>query len=406
MTEPLTARVQDYLKRLCVEIPERRVGSEGNRSATAFFADVAAAHGFHVETQDFRCIDWVDGGASLSAGNDTFEVYASPYSLGTRVAAPLAVAWTIQGLESVEVEGGVLLVRGELTKEQLMPVNFPFYRPDEHQRIIRLFQAKKPAAIVAATARNPELAGAVYPFPLIEDGDFDIPSVYMTEEEGVRLAAREGQMVSLESRANRIPSKGCNVVARKQAEARRRVVLCAHIDAKLGTPGALDNAAGVTVLLLLAGLLDGYRGRIAVELVAMNGEDYYAAPGEISYLEQNRERLSDIVLSVNLDAPGYLKGDSAYSLYGCPDDLAATIRRAFPGSRQIREGEPWYQGDHMIFVQSGVPALAITSERFMEIESTVAHTTRDRPHLVDPRKLVDLALALSDLIPALPIADE
>jgi aminopeptidase YwaD len=406
LTQGLARKAENYLNRLCVELPSRRVGSEGNRAATAFFAEIAAGHGFHLETQEFRCIDWVDGGASLSAGGDSFEVCASPYSLGVRVVAPMAIASTVQELERAEVEGKVLLMRGELTREQLMPVNFPFYKPDEHQRIIRLLQAKKPAAIAAATTRNPELAGAVYPFPLIEDGDFDIPSVYTTAEEGARLATHAGQMVSIESRAGRIPSWGWNVVARRPAEARRRVVLCAHIDAKPCTPGALDNAAGVTVLLLLAGLLKDFEGGLAVELVAMNGEDYYAAPGELSYLEQNREKLGDIILSANLDAPGYQKGDSAYSLYGCPDEIARTVRQVFSARRKIHEGEPWYQGDHMVFVQSGVPALAITSELFMEIESTVAHTTRDRPHLVDPGKLVDLALALRDLIPALPVADE
>ncbi|MEZ4997668.1 MAG: hypothetical protein R2758_09480 [Bacteroidales bacterium] len=32
--------------------------------------------------------------------------------------------------------------------------------------------------MIGATGRSSALAGGVYPFPLIEDGDFDIPSVY------------------------------------------------------------------------------------------------------------------------------------------------------------------------------------------------------------------------------------
>jgi len=96
-------------------------------------------------------------------------------------------------------------------------------------------------------------------------------------------------------------------------------VFTAHIDAKRGTPGALDNAAGVVVLLLLAELLEDYAGRLAIELVALNGEDYYAAPGEISYLEHSRGRMDSTLLNVNLDAPGYRQGNTHYSLYGCPD---------------------------------------------------------------------------------------
>jgi len=403
MSRQLAVKANDYLNRLCLRIPNRRVGSEGNRAATGFFAEVASAYGFRVETPEFRCIDWSDGGARLSAGSESFEVFGSPYSLGVRADAPLAVVSTVDELEAVEAANRVLLVRGELAQEQLMPVNFPFYNPEKHRQIIGLLRAISPLAIVAATSRNPELAGAVYPFPLIEDGDFDIPSAYMTEEEGARLAVHAGGMVSLGSSAQRIPSTGCNVVALKGLSTALRVVFTAHIDAKRGTPGALDNAAGVAVLLLLAGLLEGYEGRLGVELVALNGEDYYAAPGEISYLEQNRGKLQDIVLNVNLDAPGYRLGDTAYSLYGCQNELAAAIRGALSGREGMIEGAAWYQGDHMVFVQNQVQAMAITSERFMEIETTVAHTTLDRPELVDPCKLASLALTLRDLLLAFEV---
>jgi aminopeptidase YwaD len=104
------------------------------------------------------------------------------------------------------------------------------------------------------------------------------------------------------------------------------------------------------------------------------------------------------MLNVNLDAPGYRRGDTAYSLYGCPDEIAGAIRGALSGREGIIEGQAWYQGDHMVFVQNQVPAMAITSERFMEIESTVAHTALDRPELVDPRKLVQVALAIRELL--------
>ena len=60
--------------------------------------------------------------------------------------------------------------------------------------------------------------------------------------------------------------------------------ICAHIDSKMGTPGALDNASGTTVLLLLAELLADYRGSLGVDIAAINGEDYYSVTGEIVYL--------------------------------------------------------------------------------------------------------------------------
>jgi aminopeptidase YwaD len=62
------------------------------------------------------------------------------------------------------------------------------------------------------------------------------------------------------------------------------------------------------------------------------------------------------------------------------------------------EGPPWYQGDHMVFVQNGVPAVAITSEQAMQYLATITHSVRDRPELVDSAKLVHIALALQDLL--------
>ena len=103
---------------------------------------------------------------------------------------------------------------------------------------------------------------------------------------GVELANHAGEQVSLDIRAQRSPAQGCNVIARKGKGFQKRVVCFAHIDSKQGTPGALDNASGVTILLLLAELLRNYDGDLGIELVALNGEDYYSNPGEMLYLNQ------------------------------------------------------------------------------------------------------------------------
>ena len=131
----------------------------------------------------------------------------------------------------------------------------------------------------------------------------------------------EGKRAQLEIRASRRPANGSNVVGRVGADRAPRLVCFAHVDAKDGTPGALDNASGVVILLLLAEMLQDYQGRLGLELVAMNGEDYYAASGEVAYVENNRHRFGEIVLGVNIDGAGYRHGSTAYSLYGCPDGL-------------------------------------------------------------------------------------
>jgi aminopeptidase YwaD len=372
------------------------VGSEGNREATRFFAEEIARYGWDTEVQAFEAIDWKDGGAELAVKGERFDVLVSPYSLGFAGTGVLAAASTVDELDRLEVRGKILLLHGEIAQEQLMPKNFVFYNPEEHRRIIAALEQGQPLAIVAATGRNPSLAGGVYPFPLIEDGDFDIPSVYMTEEEGRKLLPFSGETVRLVSRSERIPGKGYNVIARKGNPAGERVILSAHIDTKKGTPGAIDNGTGVVVLLLLAELLGDYRGERLLEIVPFNGEDYYAAPAQMLYLKEYLPKYERVLLNINIDGAGYKDGISAFSFYNLPEDLlrkARAIVEAYPG---IKEGGQWYQGDHTMFLQQGIPAMAVSSEWFSDNidDQHITHTPRDRYEIVDHAKVVEIASAL------------
>ncbi len=379
-----------YLKQLCVEIPERPVGSAGNKAAVELFESCLSSFEFETAMPSFACMDWRGDGATLRVDGETFPVQISPYSLEGKVSAPLCTVSTVDELKQVDGKGKIVLLKGEIARKQLLPKSFPFLDLPEHREIIELLESRGFKAVIAATSYNPEMAGGVYPFPLIEDGDFHLPSVYLTDQEGERLAGSEGKVVSLEVRATRKPSQGCNVVARKGKFDLPRVVLCAHIDSKQGTPGALDNATGITVLLLLAERLQGYQGSLPVEIVALNGEDYYSNPGEVLYLKEIQNHPEHILLGINIDGVGYLEGHTAVSTYGCPAVLEDTLSRLIHNSPGLIRGEPWYQGDHALFVQNQKPALGITSEH-METILSVAHTPRDQIGLVDCAKLVDTA---------------
>jgi aminopeptidase YwaD len=393
----LISKAESYLKHLCLDIPTRRVGTLGNQASNDYLAEIFSSFGFEVDRQPFECINWVHGGASLTVKNIPFEVFVGPFTVGCQVKSPLTVVSTVEELDSADVRNKVLLLHGEIAREQLMPKNYPFYNPDEHKHVIRLLEKKHPMAIISATGRNPELAGAVYPFAMIEDGDFDISSAYMTEEEGARLASHGNDVVTLVIEAERLPSSGLNLAA-SMGHIGRRVVVSAHMDTKDNTPGALDNAAGVIVLLLLAELLKDYDEELGIELVPFNGEDHYSAAGEIAYLKANKGRLKDILLNINIDGAGYRQKKNVYSLYECLEDMARLIRESFEGQVALAEGQPWYQGDHMVFAMNGVPALAITSEGFMEVETKIAHTPADRPELVDCEQLVEIAYVLQELL--------
>jgi aminopeptidase YwaD len=130
MTMPvLASNAESYLKRLCGEIPTRRVGSQGNQDATAFFAEVTASFGLQTRCSQFDCLDWMTQGASLVIGDQSFETYSSPYSLGCELTAPLAIVSSVEELEAVETKNRLLLLKGEIAREQLMPTKFPLLQP-------------------------------------------------------------------------------------------------------------------------------------------------------------------------------------------------------------------------------------------------------------------------------------
>jgi aminopeptidase YwaD len=389
-----------YLNTLCCDITERCVGSEGNRQATYFLEKEFSSYGWKTEMPVFDAIDWKENGATLTAGGKRFKVLAGPYSLGFNGSAPLIAVSSVEELENCDAHKKILMLHGEIAREQLKPKNFIFYNPDSHKKIISLLESSGTRAIISATGRNSALAGGVYPFPLIEDGDFDIPHVYMTEEEGRKLLPFAGETVFLESVSERIPGKGYNVIASKGNSDAKKIVVTAHVDAKKGTQGAIDNATGVIVLLLLADLLKDYSGKKALELVAFNGEDYYAVPGQMNYIAASQDSFQNISLNINIDGAGYISGTSAFSLFDLPSGINEKVQEIFRKYPGIEEGEKWPQGDHSIFLQFGIPAIAVSSKWFidnMNIQD-ITHTPKDNPGIVDLNKIVGISAALNDLI--------
>jgi aminopeptidase YwaD len=391
---------QTYLSKFCSEIPERPVGSEGNRQATRRFMRIVEGFNWEVESTSFMAQDWDENGAELQWDQKHFEVYPSPYSLGCELEAELVAAGSVDELDRLDCAGKLLLIHQDLAKEQLMPKNFVFYNPEEHQQIIALLEKKNPAALICATARNASLAGGLYPFPLIEDGDFEIPSVYMTEEDGRKLLKQTGNMFYLKSQAKRTLGKSYQLSARKGKNKKGRIAISAHIDAKKGTPGAIDNATGVIILLLLAELLNNYRGEYALELIPFNGEDYYGATGQMIYLDQNQDLWPEYILNINIDGAGFHLGPSSLSSFDLPTEIQARVAEILQKYQGLTQGKPWVQGDHSIFLQQGIPAIAFSSQWFIDnIDiQDITHTERDHPGIVDCSKLVEIALAVAELV--------
>ena len=397
----LIEKAKLHLCVLCSEIGERRVGSEANRKATKYVESMLKNSGWQTDITELSVIDWKTNGAILTCNSQSFEVFSSHYSLGCSVEGELLAIKTLTQFENMNIRDKIVFLYGEIASQQIAPKHFPFWNPEEHQHLISILENGHPKALICATERNSATAGGVYPFPLFEDGDFDVPSVFMKDTEGEKLLVNIGQMVKLDSLAIRIPETAFNVIARRENNnTKKRIVITAHIDTKIGTPGAIDNGTGVTVLLLLAELLKNYSGKYSIELAFFNGEDYYGASGQVKYIEQNVGRFSGIFLNINIDGAGYKEGLSCFSPLGLSEDILDILHEVLCNTPELVEGLPWYQGDHSLFLQQGCPAIAISSQSFIENMDfqEITHTPKDNLTIVNYERVVECTLGIVELI--------
>lgn len=398
------ATVAAHVEALCSSQPDRRPGSSGNRQATAYAAGVLASAGWRVSTPHFTCLDWWAEEATLEVGEMAIPVTPSPYGSGGAVAGPLVVIDHWAALEGADLTGRILVLGGGIASEPLTPRGYPFYRSEEHVRILDRLEAASPAAILAVTGKHPALCGALDPFPFIEDGEVDIPTANLRPVDAEQVLESAGRIARLDIRAGRRFEHAFNVVATAGTQDRRLTVM-AHIDTKPGTPGAVDNAAGVAAVLLLADLLPPAESRdlpVGLELLLVNGEDHYAAPGELAWLAEHEDHLDRIELAINVDGAGYRDGQTAYSTYGLDPAMEALVEGVLLPFPTISPGPLWFQSDHAIFAMRGRPALAFTTDRVEEMLNTLFHTEADTPDMVEPALVTDLARAIAALVRAWP----
>ncbi|MDI6694969.1 MAG: M28 family peptidase [Anaerolineales bacterium] len=391
--------IETHLLQLSIGFGPRPVGSAQNRAAQQYIAEVFTSAGFEVELQPFECINWQFDSASLTLNGEPLAFTPDLYTLPCDVSGPFARLGSLGELEASHLQGRFAVLEGELAKEPLMPKNFVFWNPEEHQTIIRLLEEKRPLAVLAISPQETH-----YP-PVFEDGDFALPSVTLPVSAGERLAQSPQGELHLRIDCRRYPSSGANVIARRAGQKAGKIVVCAHLDTKPDTPGALDNATGVSVLLALAQALSARTERLpfGLEIIAYNGEDYYSAPGQMAYLG-SAPQWQEIVLAINVDGAGWREAPLSLALFECPPQLAESLRRLAAEFPQLAEVAPWPQGDHMLFVINGVPAVALSSQGAEVLLERVIHTPNDTPDLVSVERLAQavafILRVLDELLPA------
>lgn len=370
--------IHDILKNI---LKERPVGSENNMDILLYLENLMVKMGYDIKKLPFICTTWETDESCLTLNDRRIKIQASPFSQPFEGFGRLVFAKSIEELETADCQNCILVVGGELATTPLQPKEYPFYYPDAHKYLIELFERKQPAAIIAATGKH-SLCG-LQPFPLFEDGNFLIPSAYVTEAmfEELQGNDKEGMAwVSIQSKNKQ--QNSYQLVSRKRNKSNHgKIIICAHMDTKYNTQGALDNAVGVAVLIGAAARLAG--SDCDIDIVPFNGEEYYEASGEVEYLKYISSGQNEVSLVINIDSPCHAGSKIAVSLYNFDDPAKEVVDHLMQTQNEVVYGPEWYAGDHAAFAFRGIPCMVLTSSDLFEGGLDNTHTMQDTPETVD-----------------------
>lgn len=362
-------------------LKERPVGSKNNTDILLYLEELLVKMGYEIEKLPFSCTTWETRESCLILDDRRIEIQASPFSQAFEGSGRLVFVKSLDELETADCQGCILIVGGKLAEEPLQPKDYPFYYPDEHRYLIELFEKKQPAAIIAATGKH-ALCG-LDPYPLFEDGNFLIPSAYVQKMmfEELQGNYKEGMArVSIQSKNQQ--QNSYQLVAKKRNKSSHgKIIVCAHMDTKYHTKGALDNAVGVDVLMEAAEKL--VSSDYDIDIVPFNGEEYYGASGEVEYLKYISFGRDNVSLVVNIDSPCHVGSKIAVSLYNFDDSAKEVVDRLMQTQNKVVYGPEWYAGDHAAFAFQGIPCMVLSSSDLFEGGLDDTHTMWDTPDTVN-----------------------
>ena len=389
MMEQFGQTAYGHVRHLSVDIGNRALGSAAHHAAADYIAARFRDAGLAVEFQEIACPDWEALSTTLALDGQPLDAYANAFSPSAALAAPTVAVCTFAELQAADIAGRILIFYGALGQRELAAKGAIYVSPRDRE-IIQILEERAPAALITV---NPGLHTR---WRLVEDWDLDLPSVTVMPRVGLALVERAGATVALSVTTRRQPSHTANIIGRLPGERSERLVVCAHYDSKVDTPGAYDNAAGVGVLLTVAQELARRPHRHTLEFVSFTGEEGYGL-GDMEYARRAGDSFGQIAGALNIDGPGPYLASHTLAVFAASPAFEAMAAQTAARYLGVTPVDPWPASDHYIFYSHGVPSLAISSLGVRDL----FHTPFDSLEWISPAKLDEATRLALDLVSAI-----
>jgi hypothetical protein len=174
------------------------------------------------------------------------------------------------------------------------------------------------------------------------------------------------------------------------------IVVCAHYDSTLASPGACDNASGVDAMLRVAeNLSRGPKPAKTIRFVAFGAEEYLMFGSKFHVATQKEKGLLDRIKNVvNLDMVGF--GDHL-AVTVSPESYKRRLQRAFGGLTDAVRVE--YNSnvlpvsDHYPFFEEGIPVAMFLGWPYDDY-----HQSTDSYDKIDPSMIARTAEAATAVV--------
>ena len=367
----------------------RPVGTVQNQEITDYIGSYLEGLGYETSKVPFSCKVWEPKESFLVIEGNKLTLQASPFSRSYAGTGRAIVVRNREELERVKCEDRILFLTEDLAKEPLQPKDYPFYYPDEHKAVIDCLEAKKPSAIIAVTGGT--CLSGLKPFHVIEDGNFHIPVACLDKELFSEIEAKvlaKEMELSIVSK-NVLATAYQLIASKKVANPKGTIVICAHMDSKYNTDGALDNASGVATMLYAA---KGIKtDRYNIDIVPFNSEEYYDPQGELIYLEKLEKSEAEVSLLINIDTVAHVGSKVAVASVNLNEEEQLELDNIMKSCTNIVSGQPWYAGDHGIFAFGGTKCVIISASDLFEGCLSYNHCPKDTIDQVDEELIENAA---------------